>query len=201
MKLYYSQHTCSLAPHILLLETETPHTLVRVDLKQHVTATGENYYGINPKGQVPLLALPTGELLSEGSVISQFIAEQAKSETLLPSSGLKRYRVLEWQNYISSEIHKSFSPLFNPAFSADAKQVVRGLLRKKYEWLNAQVADRLLTGESFTIADAYLFTVSGWAPRVGVDLADLDNLQAYLARIAERPTVREAIQAETAGAN
>src|SRR5690606_35342286 len=136
MKLYFSPHTCSLSPHILLQETGTPYTLQRVDLKSHLTDTGEDYYRINARGQVPLLLLPNGEQLTEGPIISQYIVEQAGATDLLPAKGIPRYRVLEWQNYISTELHKSFSPLFRQAFSDDAKQTVKSLLRKKYEWLN-----------------------------------------------------------------
>jgi glutathione S-transferase len=197
MKLYFSPYTCSLAPHILLCETRTPYSLERVDLKTRTTSSGADYYAIHSRGQVPLLVLPTGEQLSEGPIISQFIAENASAEDLLPARGLPRYRVLEWQNYISSEIHKSFSPLFNAAFSAEAKQTVRTLLRKKYEWLNGQLgADNFLTGSVFTIADAYLFVVSQWAKVVGLDISDLNNVQQYLSRIAERQSVKEAIKAE-----
>lgn len=197
MKLYFSPHTCSLAPHILLCETRTPYSLERVDLKTGLTSSGENYRAINSRGQVPLLVLPNGERLSEGPIISQFIAENASAEDLLPSTGLERYRVLEWQNYISSEIHKSFSPLFNAAFSDEAKQTVRTLLRKKYEWLDGQIAAyTFLTGPVFTIADAYLFVVSQWSKIVGPDISDLNNVQQYLSRIAERQSVKEAIKAE-----
>lgn len=199
MKLYFSPYTCSLAPHILLCETRTPYSLERVDLKTHTTSSGADYYGVHSRGQVPLLVLPTGEQLSEGAVISQFIVENAGAEDLLPSRGLARYPVLEWENYIASEIHKSFSPLFNAAFSAEAKQTVRTLLRKKYEWLNAQLATGpYLTGAVFTIADAYLFVVSQWAKLVGPDIADLENIQAYLALVAERDSVKAAIKAEAA---
>lgn len=197
MKLYFSPHTCSLAPHILLCETRTPYSLERVDLKAGLTSSGDNYRAIHSRGQVPLLVLPNGEQLSEGPIISQFIAENASAEDLLPSTGLARYRVLEWQNYISSEIHKSFSPLFNAAFSDEAKQTVRTLLRKKFEWLNDRIAaDSFLTGPVFTIADAYLFVVSQWSKIVGPDISDLNNVQQYLSRIAERQSVKDAIKAE-----
>jgi len=197
MKLYFSPYTCSLAPHILLCETNTPYSLERVDLKSGMTSSGENYRAIHSRGQVPLLVLPGGEQLSEGPIIAQFIAENASAEDLLPSTGLARYRVLEWQNYISSEIHKSFSPLFNAAFSDEAKQTVRTLLRKKYEWLNGQLtAGTFLTGDVFTIADAYLFVVSQWSKNVGPDISDLKNVQHYLSQIAERQSVKGAIKAE-----
>lgn len=199
MKLYFAPHTCSLAPHIILCETGTPYTLERVDLKTHTVAGGADYYALHARGQVPLLVLPSGEKLSEGAVIAQYIAENAAAEDLLPSRGLPRYRVLEWQNYIASEIHKSFSPLFSPAFSEEAKQTIRSLLRKKYQWLNERLAaDPFLTGSTFTVADAYLFVVSQWAKVVGVDIADLEQVQRFMARVAERPAVKQALQAEAA---
>lgn len=199
MKLYFSPHTCSLSPHILLQETGTAYTLQRVDLKSHLTDAGEDYYAINARGQVPLLILPNGEQLTEGPIISQYIVEQAGATDLLPTAGLARYRVLEWQNYISTELHKSFSPLFNPEFNAEAKQTVKSLLRKKYEWLNMRLAERtFLTGEEFTIADSYLFVVTNWAEAVGLDISDLTHIQKFLANIAERPSVREALKAEAA---
>lgn len=199
MKLYFAPRTCSLAPHILLRETNTAYTLECVDLKTHRTAAGEDYYAIHSRGQVPLLVLPSGEKLSEGAVIAQYIVENAGAENLLPSRGISRYRVLEWENYIASEIHKSFSPLFNSAFSAEAKDVTRTLLRKKYQWLDAQLSrNTFLNGDEFTIVDAYLFVVSGWANVVGLDLSGLNHLHRYLANIAERPAVQDAINAEAA---
>ena len=199
MKLYFSPHTCSLSPHILLQETGTPYTLQRVDLKSHLTDTGEDYYRINARGQVPLLLLPNGEQLTEGPIISQYIVEQAGATDLLPAKGIPRYRVLEWQNYISTELHKSFSPLFGQAFSDEAKQTVKSLLRKKYEWLNTRLAEHsFLTGETFTMADSYLFVVTNWAPVVGLDISDLANVQKFSANIAGRPSVSAALKAEAA---
>lgn len=199
MKLYFSPHTCSLSPHILLCETKTPYTLEGVDLKTHVTEGGTDYYTINPRGQVPLLVLPNGEQLTEGPIIAQYIVEAAGATQLLPAQGLPRYRVLEWQNYIATELHKSFSPLFSPAFSAEAKQTVRTLLRKKYEWLNTHLAHNVyLTGDNFTMSDVYLFVVTQWAAVVSLDLTDLNNIQNFLTKVAQRPAVREAINAEAA---
>lgn len=199
MKLYFAPHTCSLSPHILLQETGTPYELQRVDLKSHRTDSGDDYYTINARGQVPLLVLSTGEQLTEGPIISQYIVEQAGATDLLPAAGLARYRVLEWQNYITTELHKSFSPLFNSAFSAEAKDTFRSLLRKKYEWVNTHLADQpFLLGEKFTMADPYLFVVTNWAKVVGLDIADLTPLQKFLANIAERPSVQAALKAEAA---
>jgi glutathione S-transferase len=198
MKLYYSPGACSLAPHIVLRETGLPFTLEKVNTAKHTLASGGDYHAINAKGQVPVLEFDDGERLTEGPVITQFLADQAGSATLMPAAGsLARYRVMEWQNYITSELHKSFSPLFNAAFDATAKAVHAKLLRKKFEWMDSQLAGRdFLTGESFTAADAYLFVVTNWAKYVGLDLSDLDHLQAFLARTAARPAVHESMKAE-----
>ena len=201
MKLFYSPGACSLAPHILLRETGTPFTLAKVDLGQHRTQEGGNYYELNPKGQVPLLALDDGTTLSEGPVIAQYIAEQAGRQDLLPAAGsLARYKVLEWQNYITSELHKSFSPLFDPRIDAATKALFVQQLGKKYAWINSRLEGQAyLTGDTFTIADAYLFVITGWAPNLGVDLSPLANVQAYLDRIARRDSVKAALAAEEAG--
>ncbi|HEX3141125.1 MAG TPA: glutathione transferase GstA [Rhizobacter sp.] len=198
MKLYYSPAACSLAPHIMLRETGLPFTLEKVDTGKHLTQAGTDYYAINPKGQVPLLQLDNGSLLSEGPVIAQYIADQANATALMPAAAsIERYRVMEWQNYITSELHKSFAPLFHNDFDAGAKSTLRAALRKKYEWVDSQLAGREhLTGVAFTAADAYLFVVTGWAKFVDLDLSALANLQAFLKRVAARPAVREAMQAE-----
>lgn len=198
MKLFFSPGACSLAPHIVLRESDSAFSLEKVDTARHLTADGTDYYTVNPKGQVPLLVLDDGATLSEGPVIAQYIADQAANTTLMPVAGsLERYRVMEWQNYVTSELHKSFTPLFNASFELAAKTLHAALLRKKYEWVNARLADtHYLTGEDFTVADAYLFTVTGWAKYVQLDLSDLVNLQRFLSRVAARPAVRAAMQAE-----
>ena len=198
MKLYYSPGACSRAPHIILRETNTPFTLVKVDLGQHRTQEGGNYYELNPKGQVPLLVLDDGNTLSEGPVIAQYIAEQAGRQDLLPPVGsLARYKVLEWQNYITSELHKSFSPLFDPRIDTATKALFIEQLGKKYKWVDSRLAGQsYLTGEQFTVADAYLFVITGWAPNLGVDLSQLANLQAFLGNIAQRDSVKAALAAE-----
>jgi glutathione S-transferase len=180
MKLYYAPGACSLVPHIVLRETGLPFALE------------------NAKGQVPVLELDDGARLTEGPVIAQFIADKAGSAALMPAGGsLARYRVMEWQNYITSELHKSFSPLFNPEFDTTAKALHSKLLRTKYEWVNSKLAnDHFLTGDGFTAADAYLFTVTNWAKYVGLDLSNLQHLQAFLARVAARPAVQAAMKAE-----
>ncbi len=198
MKLFFSPGACSLAPHIVLRESDSAFTLEKVDTARHLTADGTDYYTVNPKGQVPLLVMDDGATLSEGPVIAQYIADQAANTTLMPVAGsLARYRVMEWQNYVTSELHKSFTPLFNASFEVAAKTLHAALLRKKYEWVDACLADTsYLTGEDFTVADAYLFTVTGWAKYVQLDLSDLPNLQRFLSRVAARPAVRAAMQAE-----
>lgn len=198
MKLYHAPGTCSLAPHIALREAGLPFTLVRVDLKTHTLASGEDYRDINPKGQVPALELDDGTRLTEGPVIAQFIADQGADTSLMPASGsLDRYRVMAWQNHITAEIHKSFSPLFNPDFDAHAKALHRRLLRRKYEWIDTQLSPGpFLTGSAFTVADAYLFVVTRWASYVELELADLSALRDFMSRVSDRPAVRAAMQAE-----
>ncbi|MBE3024406.1 glutathione transferase GstA [Janthinobacterium sp. BJB1] len=198
MKLFYSPGACSLAPHIIARETGAAFTLVKVDLGQHRTQEGSDYYALNPKGQVPLLVLDDGATLSEGPVIAQYLAELAGRHDLLPPVGkLARYEVLEWQNYITSELHKSFSPLFDPRYDAAAKALFIEQLGKKYKYVDSRLEGRAyLTGEQFTVADAYLFAVTGWAPNVGVDLSQLAHVQAFLGRMAQRDSVKAAWAAE-----
>jgi len=198
MKLYFSPGACSLAPHIVLRETAAAFTLVRVDLAKHQTPTGEDYYAVNSKGSVPVLELEDGARLTEGPVIAQYVSDRAGRTDLMPAAGtLARYRVMEWQNYITSEIHKSFSPLFRADFDEPGKSWFRAALRKKYEWVTAQIEGRdFLTGTNFTAADAYLYTVTRWASRVGVELADLKTLQAFMRRVNEREAVQAALTAE-----
>lgn len=198
MKLFFAPGACSLAAHIVLKETQLPFKLEKVDTNTHQTEHGLDYYTINPKGAVPVLELDGGERLTEGPVVAQYIADKAGRADLLPAPGsMDRYRVMEWQNYITSDLHKTFTPLFNPELDSSAKKTLATVLRKKYEWVNAQLqAKDYLLGKSFTVADAYLFVVTGWAKYVSLDLADLKHLQDYLARVASRPAVREAMRAE-----
>lgn len=198
MKLYFSPAACSLAPHIVLRETGAAFTLEKVDTEKHLTDKGADYHDINPKGQVPVLEFADGARLTEGPVIAQYIADHAGATSLMPAAGtIARYRVLEWQNYITAELHKSFTPLFRTELDADAKKALSGLLRKKLEWVDAELTQKaFLTGEAFTVADAYLFVVASWAKFVKLEIADLSHLQAFMARVAERPAVREAMRAE-----
>ena len=198
MKLYYSAGACSLAPHIVAKEAGLAITLERVDLRAHKTADGSDFYGINPKGSVPFLLLDSGEYLSEGPIICQYLADLAENNTLIPAAGtMARYCVMEWQNYITSELHKSFSPLFNPASAVETKAEFAAGLKKKYAWVSAQLADKnYLTGDDFTVADAYLFVVTNWTKYVGLDISEYTPLTQFLQRVASRPAVLAALKEE-----
>jgi glutathione S-transferase len=198
LKLYYSRGACSLAPHILLREAGLPFALERVDTGTHTTEHGLDFYTINPKGYVPLLELDGGERLSEGPVIAQYICDLARRVDLMPAAGsMARYRVMEWQNYVTAELHKSYGLLFNPAVDAAAKAVFAAALRKRYEWVSSELRGKdYLTGDDFTAADAYLFTVTRWAKYVNLNLTDLPDLQAFMKRTAARSAVHAALRAE-----
>jgi len=198
MKLFYSPGACSLAPHIVLREARQLFTLIKVDLGKHQTVAGEDYLAINPKGSVPLLELDDGSRISEGPVIAQFVADQNLATTLMPPAGtMARYRVMEWQNYITSELHKGFSPLFNAELDAGAKQVLSTVVFNKLRWVDSQLAGQsYLTGTTFTAADAYLFVVLGWTKYVGMDISSLSHVQRFVAMVSQRPAVRDAMQAE-----
>lgn len=198
MKLYYAPGACSLSPHILLRETGLPFTLEHVDLATKTAGPGEDFLGVNPKGKVPVLEITPGTRLTEGAVIAQYIVERAGSRELLPpGDDPARYRVLEWQTFVTTELHKTFSPLFNPSVDSAGKRVFATELRRKFEWVNGCLEDsEYLTGPVFTVADAYLYVVSRWARLVGLEIGDLSNLQATLARIGGRPAVRAALETE-----
>ena len=198
MKLYYSPGTCSLSPHIALHEAGLPFQAVLASTKTHKLADGSDYYAINPKGYVPLLELDDGQRLSEGPAIVQYIADLAPASNLAPAAGtMARYRLMEWLNFISSELHKGFSPLFTPGMPEEAKTMARTKLGERLAWVNTQLEGRrFLLGDTFTVADAYLFTVAGWGRLVGVDIAPLTELVAYVARVAARPAVQAAMKAE-----
>jgi glutathione S-transferase len=198
MKLYYSPGACSLSPHIVLREAGLPFTPVRASTKTHQLDDGTDYYTINPKGYVPLLELDDGQRLSEGPAIVQYIADQAPDSHLAPAAGtFERYRLMEWLNFITSELHKGFSPLFRPNTPDEYKTIAKENLVKRFGWVNTQLENRqYLMGDTFTVADAYLFTVAGWGKHVGVDVAQWPALAAYLQRVAARPAVQEAMKAE-----
>ena len=196
MKLFYSPGACSQAAHILLHETELPHESEAVDLRTHRTASGADYYAINPKGSVPALQIGD-EVLTENGAVLQYIGDKAGSETLLPSTGMERYRVIELLAYLGSDVHKSFGPLWNPAASDDAKQAARDLVGKKFDFLeNALDGRDYLLGPSMTVADPYLFAMLGWTGMFAIDLAKWPRLVAYRKRLEERPSVQAVMKAE-----
>jgi glutathione S-transferase len=198
MKLYYSPGACSLSPHIVLHESGLAFEALRTSTKTHQLDDGTDYYTINPKGYVPLLELDDGQRLSEGPVIVQYIADQVPEKNLAPANGtMARYRVQEWLNFTTSELHKTYGTLFTPGMPEEAKQMARNRLLQRYQWLDQQLAGKhYLMGDTFSVADAYLFTVSNWAGHVGVDITGLPNLQAFMARMAARPAVQAALAAE-----
>ncbi|MFO1339598.1 MAG: glutathione transferase GstA [Burkholderiaceae bacterium] len=198
MKLYYSPGACSLSPHIVLREAGLDFSLALASTKTKKLADGTDYLTINPKGQVPLLELDDGQRLSEGPAIVQYIADLAPAKGLAPAAGsMARYRLMEWLNFITSELHKSFSPLFNPAMPEDGKAVYRARLLDRLGWVDSQLEGKAyLMGDQFTVADAYLFTVSNWCGAVNLDISGLKHLAAYRARVAARPAVQAAMEAE-----
>ena len=198
MKLYYSPGACSLSPHIALLEAGLPFELVLASTKTHKLKDGTDYYGINSKGYVPLLELNDGQRLSEGPAIVQYIADQAPASGLAPANGtMERYRLQEWLNFITSELHKAYTPLFNPAMPEEGKAIYKAKLRERYEWVNGQLEGRnFLLGDHFTVADGYLFTVQNWSHHVGVDLSGLPALEAWRERVKARPAVQAALESE-----
>jgi glutathione S-transferase len=197
MKLYYAPGTCSLSPHIVAREAGLPLTLVRVDNKNKTTESGEDYRAINPKGYVPLLELDNGVRLSEGPAIVQYLADLAPASKLAPANGtVERYQLQEWLNFITSEVHKQFSPLFDATMPDEAKEKFRNRLATRFDWIAGQLKDRDYLMGSFTVADAYLFVVLGWTKFTGPDLARWPILQDYVARIAARPRVQDALKAE-----
>jgi glutathione S-transferase len=198
MKLYYSPGACSLSPHIALLEAGLPYDLVKVDLRAKKLESGDDYLKVNPKGQVPALALDSGEVVTEGPVIVQMIADQAAAKNLAPArDSAERYKFLEWLNFVTTELHKNFSPLFSPTLSDDTKAFFKDRLMGKFRYLDSQLAGRdHLMGKQFTVADGYLFVMLAWADRLKLDLSGLSNLMAYKARIAAREKVQEALSKE-----
>ena len=198
MKLYYSPGACSLSPMIALAEAGLPYQPVLASTKSHKLADGTDYYTINPKGYVPLLELDDGERLSEGPAIVQYIADRAPQKNLAPANGtLARYRLQEWLNFVSTELHKQYSPLFVAAVPDEYKAMQRQRLKDRYAWVDRQLAGRdYLMGDTFTVADGYLYTVTNWAQHVAVDIAGLANLAAYMKRVGERPAVQEARRTE-----
>lgn len=198
MKLYYAPGACSQSPHIALREAGLAFTPIKVDLKAHQVEGGGDFYAINPKGYVPVLELDDGTTLTEGPAIVQYIADQVPATQLAPPNGtIARYKLQEWLNFITTELHKQYSPLFDSSSTEEVKTKQRDKIAKRYEYVAQQLADRdYLTGSTFTVADAYLFTVTNWARSTGVELTRWPALQAFMKRVAARPHVQATLKAE-----
>jgi glutathione S-transferase len=198
MKLYFAPGACSMSPHIVAQEAGIPLTLVKVDTSTKKLADGGDFWAINPKGYVPALELDNGEVLTEGTAIVQYLADSRPDAKLVPANGtLERYRVQEMLGYINSELHKTYSPLFSPASSPELRKDREAYLRKRYALLDKRLATQpYLFGEQFTVADAYLFTVTNWAGFVKLDFSEFPNLMAFQARVAARPAVQATLTAE-----
>ena len=195
MKLYFAPGACSLSPHIVALEAGIPVTLEKVDLKTHKTASGEDFYAVNPKGYVPALKLDDGSFLTEGPAIVQYLADQKPASKLAPANGtFERYKLQEWLGFINSEIHKNFSPLFGAA-SDEVKNDAKAKIAKRFDYVNGELAGKqFLLGDTFTVADAYLFVMLTWAHHLKIALPA--NLSAFFARTAQRPKVHQAMKEE-----
>ena len=198
MKLYYSPGACSLSPHIIACEAELPIELIKVDLESKLTETGEDFRQLNPNGYVPVLVLDDGRRLTEGPAIVQYLADLAPDKKLIPSAGsFERYKLQQWLNFISTEIHKSFSPLFNPVAPEAAKQLAIDILMTRLETVAEQLSSQpFLLGENFSVADAYLFVTLSWGQYVNVDISRWPALVRYADKISERPAVQKAMKEE-----
>ncbi|GAA5158176.1 glutathione transferase GstA [Viridibacterium curvum] len=198
MKLYFAPGVCSLSPHIALREAGLPFELQRVDTKTKEMHGGGNFLEVNPKGYVPVLQLDNGELLTEGPAIVQYIADLKPEAKIAPANGtLERYRLQEWLNYITAELHKGFSPLFKPNTPDEYKTIARENLVNRISYVAEKLQGKTwLLGDQFSVADGYLFVVLGWGKFVGVDVAQWPVIVDYLARVAARPAVQEALKAE-----
>jgi glutathione S-transferase len=198
MKLYFSPGACSLSPHIVLIEAGLGYTTEKVDLRSKLTASGTDYRAVNPKGYVPALELEGGHVLTEGPAVVQYLADQAPEKGLAPPNGsFERYQLVSLLNFISVELHKNYSPLFRPDNAEAVKQLARQNLAQRYPYIEQLLEGKeYLLGDRFTVADAYLFTITNWAGKVGVDLAAFPHLQAFQARVAARPAVQQALREE-----
>jgi glutathione S-transferase len=198
MKLYYAPGACSLSPHIVATEAGVPVGLVKVDLAKHKAESGEDFYAVNPKGYVPTLRLDDGSVLTEGPAIVQYLADKNPSSGLAPANGtVERYRVQEWLNFIGTELHKNFGPLFNPATPDAVKELSKANIAKRLGYLNDQLANKqYLMGDKFTVADAYAFTIVNWTNFVKIDLKAYPNVAAYMGRVGARPKVQETLKSE-----
>jgi glutathione S-transferase len=198
MKLYYAPGACSLSPHIVARELGIPVELKKVNTKDKTVEGGGDYWQVNGRGYVPALELDNGEILTEGPAIVQYLADQKPDAGLAPKSGtFERYRLQEWLNFLTSEVHKQFSPLFKPNTPDDYKKIARENIATRFDWLDKQLAGKeYLMGKQFTVADAYAFVLIGWSKFQGIDLARWPNLAAYHKRVGARPNVQAALQAE-----
>ena len=198
MKLYYSPGACSLAPHIVLFEAGFTFDTEKVDIPNKKTASGADYWQINPKGYVPALQLDNGEVLTEVSTILQYLADQKPASGLAPAAGsMPRYRLMEWLNFIATEVHKPVGGLFNPQMTPEMKEVQKAYIARRFKALDAMMAGKTwLAGEAFSVADAYLFNVLRWGGFHKIDLAPWANIQAFFTRAGERPQVQAAMRAE-----
>jgi glutathione S-transferase len=198
MKLFYSPGACSQAPHILLHETGLAHEAVRVDLKAKTLKDGSDYLKINPKGAVPALQLDSGEVLTENAVVLQYLGDRAGWPEVLPPMGdFRRYRVLELVNFITTELHKSFAPLFKPNAGDETKAFFRDLIGQRLEYMDGKLGDGpYLMGDDLTLADPYLFVITGWAEKMLGGLDSWPNLKAFRERMLQRPSVRKVLQFE-----
>lgn len=199
MKLFYTTGACSLSPHIILQESGLNFTAEAVDLKSKKTASGKDFFAVNPKGQVPTLLLDDGTILTEGVAIVQYVADQVAAKNLIPANGtIARYHAIEWLNYIATELHKGFSPLFNPQTPSEYKDITKQKLLKQFDYLNGILSkQKYLLGDHFSVADAYLFTVASWAKPLGLDLSGYKHLVSYLQSIATRPAVVAVMKQES----
>jgi glutathione S-transferase len=198
MKLYFAPGACSLSPHIVLREAGVTVELKKVDLGSKAIDGGGDYTSVNPKGYVPALELPNGEVLTEGPAIVQYIADQNPNSNLAPKNGtIERYRLQEWLNFITSELHKNFGALFNKNISDDWKTSATNTINRRLDYVSDKLKGKhYLLGDQFSVADAYLFTVLGWGKHVGIDINKWPALAEYVARIGARPKVQEALREE-----
>ena len=198
MKLYYAPGACSLSPHIILQESGLKHTIAKTNLKDKTIDGGGDYKQKNPHGYVPALELDDGTILTEGPAIVQYIADKVPEKKLAPPAGsLDRVKMQGWLNFVSTELHKGFSPLFNPAMPEEAKKLFREKLMLRFEALDKHFAKhQFINGETFSVPDAYLFTVINWTKPTNLDISGFKNLAAYHARIGARPAVQTAMKAE-----
>lgn len=198
MKLFLKPGACSLASHIVLEELGRPYETEAVDLAKKVTASGADFWAINPKGYVPALLLDDGDLLTEGPAILQYLADQVPELNLAPANGSKaRYQLQSWLAFIGTEVHKNFTPFFNPAATPEMRELARANLQRRLGYINDQLAGGdFLMGSTYSVADAYLFTVVGWAKFVQLDLSAWPHLIAFQGRVAARPATQRALKAE-----